>query len=352
MADKMPALHSATCTRTIPSLQFDRLTNCIVVGFLGIRDMLRWLILLTTLALWLTCMVTIYGRFQPSQAPEVLFGAQETLFQLFDERTERRREWRLFVDVERLKELMRLPSDSGAVPRRSHEPWNGVDEKKLCEIGHLQTILKSRHATRIEQTVEMMLKLPAELNHPLLQMFEHVQMKIRADISLDKGLETFNSRSSMGLGFEITACGFREGENLSIMQQIWQNGRQLLSRRHQIPMGQRTAPSLELLPFQPQPNIRKGLSWDLAILDTSASLSGAAQAKTVALQVTCTGKEQIFMADKLVMAFVVSTEDGSVRAWYSADGVVLKQVYNLFELDVIAVRQDVKIPGGGRLHKL
>ena len=312
--------------------------------------MLRWLILLTTLALWLTCMALIYGKFQPRQSPEVVPGTQAALDRLFDDRAERRREWRLFVDVERLKELVRLPSNNEkkaqSAPRPVREPWNGVDESRLCEIGRLQTTLAQRHATRVEQTVEMTLDLPSELNNTLLQMFGHVHLKVRADISLDKGLETFNSTSTMGMGFEITAFGFREDETLSITQQVWQNSKQLLYQRHQIPVGPRAVPSLELLPFQPQPDIHQGLSWDLVLLDTSASLSGAAQAKTVAMQVTCTGKQQILMDGKPVIAFVASTEDGSARAWYSADGVVLKQVYNLFELEVMAVRQDLKKPGG------
>jgi hypothetical protein len=59
------------------------------------------------------------------------------------------------------------------------------------------------------------------------------------------------------------------------------------------------------------------------------------------LKVHCTPRTSVMMHGERVEAFEVRSDDGSARAWYSPDGVVLKQVFKLAGLlEVMLVRDD------------
>src|SRR5258708_35759820 len=104
--------------------------------------MARWLIVLTALTLWITCMAAVYNAYRPHQAQPSNAGTEANLDALFDEQAQPVNAWKIYVDPVRLKEA--LPdfadvtpgnNDSGtranrAEDAKSHKPWDGVDEHK------------------------------------------------------------------------------------------------------------------------------------------------------------------------------------------------------------------------------
>lgn len=298
--------------------------------------MLRWLILTATFVVWAACMIAVHRHCQPPPLQEVTPGLESGLDRLFEADNEPRRVWRVFADLERLKQ---------GSQQRGAQPWTGQDETELTEVGWLDSTLRKRERdeSRLEQVTEAVFAIPGEVKLPLLQMMGTLHYQSRSDVSRDLGLEVFSASFTLGLGLEVRTHGVREGAELRITQQIFQKGKKLLDEQQSVPLGARGMPLLELFPFQQNRDIREGRSWDIAMLDTSvADLENKARPRVVGLRVKCTGRQKITSEDDPnTMAFTVTSEDGKARAWYSADGTVLKQAYTLGEvLEVMLVRAD------------
>ena len=109
------------------------------------------------------------------------------------------------------------------------------------------------------------------------------------------------------------------------------------------PIGDRSAPSVDLLMFERNRDIKENLSWSISKLRLEGvnlgGLNLGTKATTGAPKVTCTGKTQIQSGGATATVYQAVSEDGSARAWYSADGVVLKQTFRFLDMfDVYAVR--------------
>ncbi|MCY3018148.1 MAG: hypothetical protein NTW87_03830, partial [Planctomycetota bacterium] len=229
---------------------------------------------------------------------------------------------------------------------KSGKPWTGVDESGLKDVGYLECTLKRREhdMTRLEQFTEAELSIPEDANLPLLQLMGVLSFKSRADLSLDYGLEVFTAELSMGMGLVASSHGVRDNEELMVTQQIRQGRKILFDQLERMPIGAKSAPLVELMPFQRSPNVREGYSWDIAMLDSSlVSVDSNAKPRLIALRVRCTGRREIMHEGEKAMSYEVSSEDGKARAWYSSDGTVLKQAYTIADvLDVMVVRADPK----------
>lgn len=300
-------------------------------------DMIRWLILIATFAVWALCMFAVWAHCKPPDVREATAGLEAGLDALFDDANEPQRAWRIFLDLSSAKQ---------ANPREAVAPWDGVDEKRLLDVGWLETTLKKnkRDESRVEQVTEAVLAVPPEARLPILEMMGTLHYHSRADISMDQGLEVFDATFTLGLGIKAQSHGVREGGELKVTQQITQQGNKLLDERTSIPLGERGTPLLDLMPFQQNRQINAGVSWNIAMLDTNVTdLQNSAQPKIVGLKVTCTGRQEIVHEGHKTMAFTVVSSDGKARAWYSPDGMVLKQAYNILNaLDLMVVRADLK----------
>jgi hypothetical protein len=144
----------------------------------------------------------------------------------------------------------------------------------------------------------------------------------------------------MGLGVEVKTHGVREESELKVTRQVYKDGKKMLDDQSSIVVGPKGTPLLDLFPFQQNAKVKDGYSWDIAMLDMSiADVQTNTQPRLVGLKVTCTGRQRITHDGDLKPSFVVSSADGKARAWYSADGVVLKQAYTIGGvLDVMVVR--------------
>ncbi len=301
--------------------------------------MFRWTILIGTLVVWLACMLLVYQRSRPAAAMAADALAQERLEALFDENAEMERGWWIYVDTQRLN-----TSEKSATVMPG---WLGTDELKLTHVGWIKTVFKKRGAdeTRMEQVSDAEIRVPQNGNiPPMFKMFSPLRYRCRAEISRDTGLETVDAVVRLAESFTIVSHGVRDGNELRIMQQIFQQQKKLFDQSQRLPMSARAAPTTELMPFQPNKDVRKGAEWTLYMLDTGvADIASQGPPRVIALKAHCTGQRYILHDKRRVAAFEAVTEDGRARAWYSADGVVLKQTCKLADmLDVVMVRIDPK----------
>ena len=318
--------------------------------------MLRWTVLVATFAAWIGCMALVYINYGPREAAVQMPGAQATLDAIFSENAEPVRAWEIYVDPVSLAQTAALlPGASGATTPASRPAWDGVDESGLVEAGWVEVTLDRKTDARVAQTTELSLTFPRELHMPLLEVLDRLSYTSSCDISADEGIETFSS--SLRTGFmDVATLGNRSGNELSVTMDVQHNGTPLLHRRLNFPVLGKASPGVDLAPFQPRPDIHPGLSWDIVMLDTTAGLGpllSAADPKLVFLKAKCTGRQQIHYAGHTLWALAVTTPSSAERAWYSADGRVLKEQYRIADMfEVILVRADPQRRGHGlRLNR-
>jgi len=318
--------------------------------------LLRWMILSVTFAVWAGTMVLVYTQFAPKADSDATPGTTTALRNIFSEKAEPRQFWHIYVDAEHLNDnpdspMAKLMSSSSRAliedeppptrrsERKTKQPWDGRDESGFVRVGWVETLLKKQNDTRAEQSSRLEMNFPPELKMPMMQLLGNIVWESRTEITVNRGLERFKSRITAGIGFEISALGIREEDALAVTLQVWEHGRQVLNQLQTMTVGQSAAPNVSLLPFQNNIDVKPGYKWDIPMLDPMGALSGEQKVKVV--KATCTGKAQIQYQGERWMAFVVETEDGSARAWYSGGGQVLKQVFSFAgALDVILVRAD------------
>jgi hypothetical protein len=314
--------------------------------------MLRWLILIFSFGVWLASMALIYDNFSPRAPRDSTPGTQTALKNLFSENYEPRQRWSIFIDIARLNEnpdapMTRLLQGSTGRPQEPApplktarpEPWDGVNQSRFVPVGWIENTIKRVVPTRAEQLTELEIVVPPDLKMPVLQMLGNLSYDSRTEITQERGLERFKSRLSVGFGIEISTLGIREQENLALTYQIWQHGREVVHELNMLPVGDKAAPGVDLMPFQNNPDIKVGYSWDIAMLDTSSAMGGGSQPKIVVVKATCSAKTMIEYNGERRPVFAAETEDGRLRAWYSGDGVVLKQTFSIADvLDIMVVR--------------
>jgi hypothetical protein len=246
-----------------------------------------------------------------------------------------RQVWRIYVDPRRLH------GNGADMP-----PWNGLDEARFREVGYLDTQIKKRgnDDTRREQVTQAQITIPQEFNLPGGLLLGSINYHNRSDISMDHGLEVFDSTIKLGMGFEIVSHGNREGDKLKVIMQVLHEGAKQIENRENIAIGEKDLPAHELMPFRRNREMRKGYSWIIPMLDTSSiDITGGRKPGITNVKATCTGQREVKHENRFVMAFEVRTEDGKARAWYSPDGVVLKQSFRLADtIEVILTRVDPK----------
>jgi len=295
--------------------------------------MFRWLVLAITFGVWVLCMFAVYVHCKPPPVQEPTPGLEAGLEPLFSE--EPRRAWHIYVDLRGLKHGAKDP----ALAR-----WSGEDESQLAEVGLLVSTVKKAEGdeSRLEEITEADFAIPPDAGLPFLQMMGQLHFRSRADISRDNGLEVFSSTFSLGQDLEVKTLGVREGADLEVTQQIFRNRDKLMDERTVIPVGKRGTPLVELFPFRRNTDVEEGHSWDIVMLDANvADLVGKKSPKLVPIKVKCAGRQDILHEGKRTPALKVSSEDGKARAWYTPDGVVLKQAYVISEgLELMIVRDN------------
>jgi len=314
------------------------------------------MILSVTFAVWAATMVLVYAHFSPKPESDGTPGTAVALRNMFSERAELQQSWNIYVDAERLNDnpdsaMARLMHSSGrgledeppASQKKTRDgqkiAWDGRDESQFVRVGWVEMVLKKPNDLRAEQSVSMEMNFPQELRMPLLQVLGSVTWESRADITLERGLERFKSKIMLGIGLEITVLGVREEDVLALTMQVWDHGRQVINDPRTLAVGKQAAPNVSMIPFQNNDEVKVGHSWEIPMLDPMSGLDGPPKVKVV--KATCTGTTPIQYQGERQMAFVVETEDGKAKAWYSGGGEVLKQVFSFAgALDVVLVRVD------------
>jgi hypothetical protein len=297
--------------------------------------MFRWTVLAITLIVWLSCMTLVYLHYKPRDTANMATGTRAGLESIFADDADMRQVWKIYIDPRRFQKT------NGELP-----VWNGLDETTFREIGDLETLLKKRgnDDTRRERTTTMFATIPPELNVMGGQAFSTVKYESRSDISMDHGLELFNAKATLGAGFEMILYGVRDGAFLKFVTQVLLGGKKQFELKRQLEIPERETPVDEFMPFNRNREVQVGYSWEFQMLDTaSVDTTNLDRPPIINVKAKCTSKRQIKYNGEFVPAFEVTTEDGKARAWYSGDGVVLKQSFRLADtIELIVVRVDPK----------
>ena len=314
--------------------------------------MMRWLILIASFCVWLTCMTVVYIQYSPHESKGgATPGTEASLNAIFDEQAQPIHAWRIFIDLQRLKSAAADPDNTGAAtPGETHAAWNGVNELGLLKVGEFEDLLKRKHESRVEQTTTMNIKIPKETGVQWLEIIEKIQYKSWADVGIERGLETFNSTFKIRVNtpsgvmdLEANSMGSRESDAFSVTQVVFQGGKPLFQHIERIPVEGKAAPTISLIPFQDNPNIKDGYTFEISMLDMSMDIKKEAKPKMVPMKITCSGPKKIRHNGADVPVFEARSTDGTARAWYSADGVVVKQSYLIAGvLEVMLVKIDPK----------
>ncbi len=307
--------------------------------------MLRWLVLLVTLVVWLLCIRLVYQNYGPQEAHEPVTADRKALDNLFGDSVEMHASWDIYIRPSDLNDSSKLPFAglSGAAsttppPAKPEKrvPWSGYDEAGLSHVGRLDVNLKTKF-TLAEMKSELHVDLPDEIRiSPELR-----QMRLTgwSAYNLDDGLKDCSAKLVVGDMLEASAFGTRSGDTLLVTKDVSFGKKQLFHQQDRLPIGPRSAPNVEVLLFQRNKDVNLGVSWNIAVADLSSLDVGAIEPKMTQVKVTCISKTQIRISGTTATVFEVRSEDGSARAWYSADGMVLKQTFPFLNMfDVYFVR--------------
>lgn len=301
--------------------------------------MLRWTIFLFTLAAWAGSMALVYKHTRPDPVKETILGANEAFLVLFDEDVELERTWRIFADFREKPQAQPGAKAPGI-------KWTGRDQQGLSEIGRINTELKRKSDSMVEQQTNLQLRIPGEARSAMLEALGMVTVRIGCNYSYETGLDLLSIKAESSLGFNVEVFGIRDGGMLNVRQIVSQRRQKLLENAEKIEIGSRAAPSVELSPFQRQPKIREGYEWDFAMVDVNTLFTNVAdnakpQVKSVRAKVM--GRVSIEHEGQTIPVFEVATPDRSAVAWYSADGNVIKQAFHFANaVDVMLVRVNNK----------
>lgn len=299
--------------------------------------MLRWMILAVSFALWAGCMALVYVNFKPAPRKASDTEVQSSLERLFDANAPLHRAWKIYAhpaDLQQAKAMLGMESESNLNNKK--DEWNGVNEKGLVFAGKLSSNLKNRQETSLDEETSLTLSFPGT---PFQCTY-----KGRGHLTLDKGLET--SRFGMKLryeSFEVEALssGQRDGNEYVMTMLLMQNGQRLYNSTNREEVGEKVPGGGMLEPFQYRRDIEVGNTWEIRMVDFFAAVKGDKNNIIQTLPVRCVRKVKIEMEGVSVPAYEVRSEKGEARAWYSADGEVLKQTFKLAgAFDIMVVKDD------------
>ena len=303
--------------------------------------MLRWMVLLVTLVVWLLCIRLVYLNYGPQETHEAVTADRKALDNIFDETVETHASWDIYIRPSDLNDSKKLPfaglsgnstAPSAPAANEKPQPWSGYDETVLSHVGHLDVNLK-RKFTLAELKSELRVDLPEEIR--ISPEFRRMRLTSWSAYNQDDGLKDCSAKLVVGDMIEAAAFGTRSGDLLLVTKDVSFGKKQLFHQQDHLPIGARSAPNVEVLLFQRNKDVNLGVSWNIAVADISSLDVGAIEQKMTQIKVTCTSKTQIRISGTTATVFEVRSEDGTARAWYSADGVVLKQTFsflNMFEV--------------------
>jgi len=297
--------------------------------------MLRWMILLGTLALWTGSMVAVYQHTRPAPVKETVRGGLEGFDALFEEDAETQRYWKIYADFSRIQ--------NPAPDPKQPVTWNGKTEEGLVEVGTINTELKRKSDSQVEQQTDLQFRIPAEARMPILEPLGLITARIGCNYSFETGLDMVSVKANTALGLRIDIFGIRDVNTLRMTQTVLQGQTKLMENRENIDLGARAAPSADLTPFVRRRDVSVGKEWEFARVDyfdpKMLDPSSGGKLRVLTMKAYCTKRTEIEMDKVNVPVFEVQTEDGLARAWYSADGSVLKQVFRIGEsVDIMLVR--------------
>lgn len=300
--------------------------------------MLRWLILGCAFVLWAGCMALVYTNFKAAPRKDMDAENIAALDRVFDPNAPLKKAWKIYThpaDLEKVKAMLGVGESDGKLDAKRVE-WNGVNEKNLIQAGRLESVIKKdKFETSLDEITKLTLSFP---NTPFSCAYNG-----ESHVSHDKGLEYGKFKLLFkydALKFEALSSSMRDGGAIVSNLVVTNNGQRLFNTTHRQEVGGNAGAGAELEPFQYRRDFNIGTEWQIQTVDLEAAMKGEKDFVRT-LKVKCVARRQIMMEGVPVSTYEVRSENGEARAWYSADGEVLKQSFKLAGvMDVMVVKED------------
>lgn len=317
--------------------------------------MARWLILLVTFLAWAGSMLLVHREFSPKPLVAEALANQQALEALFSERAPRKERWRIYLNPEQgatLKRAAELPSLLAPDWKSNHQALLAAAEDAGASpgeipVGVLQINLKSIGDTWIEQHTTMDMELPEGLAPVLAHFVGDRPLECRAKFNMDYGLMNFRLSLKSGVGVEIEAIGSREGDKIGVALSMFEGAKKIFDQIMALPVSGASMPVLTGSPFYFRPSIDAGARWNVALLDFS---SDGAEPLLEPWEAQVMGKRAVQYHGSVRHVFEVLAQSGrkSATAFYSADGIVLKQKWKFLDtINITLIREEEVAADGG-----
>ena len=219
------------------------------------------------------------------------------------------------------REIEAMFADSGPPPPVLRTIWlrdpeGGSEEDRL---GAIETRYLRIGDGEIQVSDRAVGKLPAAaaalLGGPSLISYFGISR-----ISRLKGLVEMDAVFS-GLGREVVIHGARRGDYIEVEYSFSSDKGEKRSGKDVYPLEPGTYASTGLSPFRKMSKIEDGMEWQVAILDPSRADS----TRPVLTTARVTGKKTIRVGGRDVETYEVTCLEGKAKAWYLADGSVVRE---------------------------
>ncbi|MBI3830766.1 MAG: hypothetical protein HY291_14695 [Planctomycetes bacterium] len=331
--------------------------------------MARWLLLLVTLAAWLGTMVLVHLNYGPKPIDPETLQNRQALDAIFAENAPKHTRWKVYVNLPAL--LNPLVEKSPELKKSMPEDWQDRFKLEMAAaerdgaapgeiwVGIMTTDLKVRGEIRAEQKSFFNFALSKDAVPDALRPLCEISFETSEHITRDLGLEEFTAKVHMGMMPEAILRGAREGEELHIVQFLYNavDGQRISEQSMRIPIKGVAKPVIGRTPFYYRPEINVGDTWSVAMLDAVDNTS----VTLVSVKSRVVGKRTMRYHGHDVATFEVEAVSGREKqsAWYSADGHVLKQhflfmdqipITLLLEDDQVIERPGLETPGAPAGH--
>lgn len=321
--------------------------------------MARWLVLLITLAAWLATMALVYRTYGPKPIDPAAMNNRASLEAIFADNAPRHTRWRVYVNLGAVIEpaIEKNPELRKMIPEDWQDRFKldmaqaeraGADPGEIM-VGIMTRDIKIRGEVRAEEKSFFNMAVTKDSVPDAFRPYCEISSETTAQITRDLGLEEFTIKLHMGPMPEMVLRGAREGNALRIVQLMYNanDGQKISEQSTRLAISGAANPSISHSPFFYRPEIREGDKWSVVMLDPTSTTA----LELISVESRVVGKGLMRYYGREVMTYEVAAKIGEsdCRAWYSADGHVLKQQVKLLGvLPVTLLLEDapaVRAPG-------
>lgn len=287
-------------------------------------------------------MALVYRTYGPQPVDPEALNNRASIEAMFAQNAPRHTRWRVYVNLAAIIEpaIEKNPDLRKMIPDDWRDRFRldmaqaeraGADQGEIM-VGIMTRDLKVRGEVRAEEKTFFNLAVTKDAVPDAYRPLCEISLESTEQVTRDLGLEEFTIKAHMGPMPESIIRGAREGNELRLVHLHYNpaDGMKVGEEMTRIPFTGAANPAIALTPFAYRPEIREGDHWKVVMLDFSASSS----LELVSVESRVVGKGPIRYHGRDIMTYEVLATAGEneYRAWYSADGHVIKQRFTMLKI--------------------